>query len=121
MTNNDPVEPDVVLDLTAEDVEDLAGEDIKVVGPERYGTIATEVERQPELEGANPEVTRSQLAKGLLLILASALAGVFVFIGFGQLDGLVLTQSIFPSLVGLAGTALGFYFGAETRSGSSSS
>lgn len=33
------------------------------------------------------------------------------------MDGTVLAQSIFPSLVALTGTALGFYFGSQTGGG----
>jgi hypothetical protein len=32
----------------------------------------------------------------------------------------VLTQSVFPSLIALAGTALGFYFGSQSANGSGS-
>lgn len=60
------------------------------------------------------ETTRGDLARGLLWLLTFAIGGVIVFIGLGRLDGTVLTQSIFPSLVALAGTALGFYFGSQT-------
>ena len=60
------------------------------------------------------ETTRGDLARGLLWLLTFTIGGVLVFIGLGRLDGTVLTQSIFPSLVALAGTALGFYFGSQT-------
>jgi hypothetical protein len=60
------------------------------------------------------ETTRGDLARGLLWLLTFAIGGVIVFIGLGRLDGTVLTQSVFPSLVALAGTALGFYFGSQT-------
>ena len=60
------------------------------------------------------ETTRGDLARGLLWLLTFAIGGVLAFIGLGRLDGTVLTQSIFPSLVALAGTALGFYFGSQT-------
>jgi len=67
------------------------------------------------------ETTRGDLARGLLWLLTFAIGGVLVFIGLGRLDGTVLTQSIFPSLVALAGTALGFYFGSQTVKESDSS
>ena len=60
------------------------------------------------------ETTRGDLARGLLWLLTFAIGGVLAFIGLGRLDGTVLTQSIFPSLIALAGTALGFYFGSQT-------
>jgi hypothetical protein len=60
------------------------------------------------------ENTRGDLARGLLWLLTFAIGGVLMFIGLGRLDGTVLTQSIFPSLIALAGTALGFYFGSQT-------
>jgi len=31
-----------------------------------------------------------------------------------MLEGSVITQSIFPSVIALAGTALGFYFGSQS-------
>jgi PKD domain len=46
---------------------------------------------------------------------------VLAFVGLGRLDGTVITQSIFPSLVALAGTALGFYFGSSQSARSSDS
>src|SRR5439155_6958679 len=71
-------------------------------------------------EPFNPDRTREDvrgdLARGLLWLLTFAIGGVLVFVGLGRLDGTVITQSIFPSLVALAGTALGFYFGSSTKS-----
>jgi hypothetical protein len=66
------------------------------------------------------EEARGDLARGLLYLLTFAIGGVLVFIGSGRLEGTVLTQSIFPSLIALAGTALGFYFGSQTNAGSAS-
>jgi len=57
------------------------------------------------------EAARGDLARGLLWLLTFAIGGVLAFVGLGRLDGTVITQSIFPSLIALAGTALGFYFG----------
>jgi hypothetical protein len=62
------------------------------------------------------EAARGDLARGLLWLLALAIGGVLLFVGIGRVDGTVITQSIFPSLVALAGTALGFYFGSSTKS-----
>lgn len=67
------------------------------------------------------EGTRSTLARGLLWLLTFTVGGVLIFIGLGQLTGEVLTQSVFPSLIALAGTALGFYFGSEGGSDTGSS
>ena len=67
------------------------------------------------------EKTRGDLARGLLWLLTFAVGGVLAFIGLGRLEGSVLSQSIFPSLIALAGTALGFYFGSQTSSGTSAS
>lgn len=61
------------------------------------------------------EATRGDLARGLLWLLTFAIGGMLVFVGLGHLEGSVLTQSVFPSLVALAGTALGFYFGSQTK------
>lgn len=65
------------------------------------------------------EETRGDLARGLLWLLTFATGGIIFFIGFGRLEGSVLTQSVFPSLVALAGTALGFYFGSQAAKASS--
>lgn len=65
----------------------------------------------------NREGTRGDLARGLLYLLTFVIGGVLVFIGSGRLDGTVLTQSVFPSLIALAGTALGFYFGSQSHNG----
>lgn len=65
----------------------------------------------------NREETRGDLARGLLWLLTFVVGGVLAFIGLGRLEGAVLTQSIFPSLIALAGTALGFYFGSQSGSG----
>jgi len=69
------------------------------------------LERDPE---APREVIRSDLARGLLWLLTITIGAVIFFVGLGQVPSEVLTQSIFPSLVTLTGTALGFYFGAQT-------
>ena len=66
------------------------------------------------------EEARGDLARGLLWLLTFAIGGVLVFVGLGRLDGTVITQSIFPSLVALAGTALGFYFGSQSGKNSDS-
>jgi len=63
------------------------------------------------------EQTRGILSRQLLWILALIVGGVLFFVGSGRLEGTVLSQSIFPSLIALTGTALGFYFGAQTTSG----
>jgi len=66
------------------------------------------------------EEARGDLARGLLWLLTFAIGGVLAFVGLGRLDGTVITQSIFPSLVALAGTALGFYFGSQSAKNSDS-
>lgn len=76
---------------------------------------------KPYNQAETQENTRGDLARGLLLLLTLAIGGILVFVGLGRLDGTVLTQSIFPSLVALAGTALGFYFGSQTAKESDSS
>lgn len=63
--------------------------------------------------GPEREITRGALARGLLWLLSFVIGGILMFIAIGRLEGTVLTQSVFPSLIALAGTALGFYFGAE--------
>lgn len=69
---------------------------------------ATPVERETAREAI-----RSDLARGLLWLLTITIGAVIVFVGLGQVSSDTLTQSIFPSLVTLTGTALGFYFGAQ--------
>jgi hypothetical protein len=71
-------------------------------------------ESKPYSTEQGREETRGDLARGLLYLLTFAIGGVLVFIGLGRLEGTVLTQSIFPSLIALAGTALGFYFGSQS-------
>jgi hypothetical protein len=60
------------------------------------------------------EMIRADLARGLLWLLTGTIGAVIFFVGIGQIQGSVLTESIFPSLVTLTGTALGFYFGSQT-------
>jgi hypothetical protein len=59
------------------------------------------------------EGTRSVLARGLLWLLAFVIGALFVFVGLGRLEGSAVTQTVFPALISLAGTALGFYFGSQ--------
>ena len=107
------------LDLTAE------GLDLTKIDPGVFtqGDIATRpvtgLGEKPYNSEENRENTRGDLARGLLWLLTLVVGGVLVFIGLGRLEGTVLTQSIFPSLVALAGTALGFYFGSQKSSDSS--
>src|ERR1700733_13268568 len=102
----------------AEDVSnslDLSAEAPAVVqGP------AVEVLAPFNLEQRREEA-RGDLARGLLWLLTFAIGGILAFVGLGRLDGSAVTQSIFPSLVALAGTALGFYFGSQTKPDSSGS
>jgi hypothetical protein len=100
-----------VLDLTAgPNREDVPASALKVLTFRDFKEAGTKPYSQAETQ----ENTRGDLARGLLWLLTFAIGGVLVFIGLGRLDGTVLTQSIFPSLVALAGTALGFYFGSQT-------
>jgi hypothetical protein len=71
---------------------------------------------EPFIPEREREQTRGDLARGLLLLLSFSVGGVLLFIGLGRLEGSVLAQSIFPSLIALAGTALGFYFGSQSPS-----
>ena len=109
------------LDLTAEGLDltkidpGVFTHDNLVLGP------VTGLEEKPYDSEETRENTRGDLARGLLWLLTLVVGGVLVFIGLGRLDGTVLTQSIFPSLVALAGTALGFYFGSQSPKGSDSS
>ena len=80
-------------------------------GPDRESVVQVSESYDPRRD---QEGTRGDLARGLLWLLTFAIGGVLVFVGLGRLDGTVITQSIFPSLVALAGTALGFYFGSQT-------
>jgi hypothetical protein len=74
---------------------------------------------QPKTLDDRREEARGDLARGLLWLLTFAVGGVMAFVGLGKIEGSVMSQSIFPSLVALAGTALGFYFGSGKASGDS--
>jgi hypothetical protein len=77
------------------------------------GSVIAKEPPQPFDPNKQREETRGDLARGLLWLLTFSIGGVLAFIGLGRLEGTVLTQSIFPSLIALAGTALGFYFGSQ--------
>lgn len=88
----------------AETVEDWSAQEVS----QESAAVTLVYNPEPEREG-----TRSDLARGLLYLLTFMIGGVLAFIGFGLLDATALTQSIFPSVVTLVGTALGFYFGTR--------
>jgi hypothetical protein len=95
--------------------EDIVVRDLTETEP--HATAAVPAGDAPPPVGAmeiedRREFVRGDLARGLLWLLTLTIGGVIFFVGIGQIKGEVLTQSIFPSLVTLAGTALGFYFGA---------
>ena len=77
-------------------------------------------QRSPRLEPYNParqrEATRALIAGGLITILALTIGGIFYLVAIDKLEATTLTQTVLPALVGLVGTALGFYFGGESRS-----
>jgi len=100
------------LDLTSDPKEVAASGPPPVTSPYQ---VSQSYDPRREQEG-----TRGDLARGLLWLLTFAIGGVLVFVGLGRLDGSVITQSIFPSLIALAGTALGFYFGSQTGKADSS-
>jgi len=75
-----------------------------------------------EVRARDPqEEVRGDLARGLLWLLTLTIGGMLLFVGTGKIESEVLTQSIFPSLVTLTGTALGFYFGAQSSKGKDNS
>lgn len=88
------------LDLTSEIPVDKPAASVSLTPPSSLET--------------NRENTRGDLARGLLWLLTFVIGGVLGFVGLGRLEGTVITQSVFPSLIALAGTALGFYFGSQT-------
>jgi hypothetical protein len=61
---------------------------------------------------------RGRLAAALVASLMLATVGIFALVWTGRLPGEVLIQGVFPSLVPLAGTSTGYYFGGQSRSGS---
>jgi hypothetical protein len=63
------------------------------------------------------ETTRGLLGRALLLLLTGIVAAVFTFVGIGVIPPRYLVETIFPSVVTLVGTALGFYFGSRTAGG----
>jgi hypothetical protein len=84
--------------------------------PDEQLAVSRPIDR-PKQELYDPsedrELVRGHLARGLLWLLAFLIGGALWFIGMGRLDGGALTQSILPSVIALAGTALGFYFGTQ--------
>jgi hypothetical protein len=88
---------------------DLTKKPNEVAGSSAVLKVSEPYDPNKEREG-----TRGDLARGLLWLLALVIGGVLVFVGLGQLEGSVITQSIFPSVIALAGTALGFYFGSQS-------
>src|ERR1039457_277889 len=104
------------LDLASDPKETPAATTPAWGGPPPLFRVSEPYNPDPEREA-----TRGQLARGLLWLLTFAIGGVLVFVGLGRLDGTVITQSIFPSLIALAGTALGFYFGSQTAKNSDAS
>ena len=62
------------------------------------------------------ETMRSWIALILVLTVVLGAVGIFALVWVGRLPGEVLLQGVFPSLVGLAGTAIGYYFGSQSRS-----
>jgi hypothetical protein len=97
-------------------------EDLTASEPEPSVRVATQPVIKPATRTYDPEQaregTRGDLARGLLWLLSLTIGGMLVFVGLGRLDGVTLAQSVFPSLVTLAGTALGFYFGSASRDSS---
>jgi hypothetical protein len=83
----------------------------QVVGPTIPFDPRPPAPAKPYDPGPDREAARGDLARGLLWLLGFTVAGVLVFVALGRIDGAAVTQSIFPSLIALAGTALGFYFG----------
>jgi hypothetical protein len=57
------------------------------------------------------ESTRTWIVGSLMAILALTIVGLYVLVYSDKVAGSAFMQTVFPSLVGLAGTALGFYFG----------
>jgi hypothetical protein len=95
---------------TAESIEktlNLAGEKLAASPPPA-------AEKGSKID-ADREGVRGDLARGLLWLLTLLIGGLFVFVGIGRVGAEVLTQSVFPSLVTLTGTALGFYFGSQSN------
>jgi hypothetical protein len=96
--------------------EDFTAKDPPVLPDPPPAVVTKPYDPEPAREAA-----RGDLARGLLWLLTFTIAGVLVFVGLGRLDGAVITQSIFPSLIALAGTALGFYFGSQSAAKNSDS
>jgi hypothetical protein len=90
---------------------------------EEGGPIKLPLEKPFNVEGKQ-EKTRAWLAKGLVIIFGSTISAFFLFILIGivfptsvnteELKELLIL--ILTSEVGIIGTALGFYFGSQTKS-----
>ena len=92
--------------------------DYAKLGQEPEKESPAPVEKVSQLDTAR-EGVRGDLARGLLWLLTLLIGGLLVFVGIGRVVPEVLTQSVFPSLVTLTGTALGFYFGSQSNKDSS--
>jgi hypothetical protein len=64
------------------------------------------------------EWVRSGLAVTVVAMVVGCVIGMVWLIGTGLLPATVLTQTIFPAILTLAGTVLGFYFGGRDGNGS---
>jgi hypothetical protein len=117
-----PEPRDPVQAAVAADTLDFAtnADPNQVVGPQPKTTPAPPAPPKPYDPAPDREAARGDLARGLLWLLGFTVAGVLVFVALGRIDGTAVTQSIFPSLIALAGTALGFYFGTEAGGGKDS-
>jgi hypothetical protein len=104
------------IDLTAEDEQRFDGEEGRPPLAQKLVQERHEAPReQKKLEEQREEI-RGQLARGLILLLTFTLIAIFVLASF-RINTDALTQTIFPSVATLVGSALGFYFGAEFRGG----
>jgi hypothetical protein len=111
-----PVTPPPVVQVPVVDVpgnETNEHLDLAAKGQEPAAVPPPAVEKVSQLDTAR-EGVRGDLARGLLWLLTLLIGGLLVFVGIGRVLPEVLTQSVFPSLVTLTGTALGFYFGSQS-------
>jgi hypothetical protein len=89
--------------VSCTDAVDFSKEAVEVVSPPQVG---------PEYNPARQrEKMRGWLAGGLIGLVTLATIGIFLLVLTNRVDANALVQGVFPSLVALTGSAIGFYFG----------
>ena len=67
-----------------------------------------------QLRRENVRSNRAYIVIAMLVLLAAAVVALVAWKGAGD-DAKLIIAGVFTPVVGIAGTVLGFYFGAETQ------